>query len=71
MDEKFRDLVIVQIPILLAFGCFWLISLALPKSFLTLGALLIGAAVLCAGLSLLPVFQRARLRITKRKHQRE
>ena len=71
MDEKLRDAVIVQIPIVLSFGAFWLISLALPKSFLTLGALLLGAAVLCTGLSRIPVVQRARLRMVKRKHLRD
>ena len=71
MDEKLRDAVIIQIPIVLAFGSCWLVSLALPKSFLTLGVLLIGAAGLCAVLSLLPVFQRARLRMIQRKHPRD
>lgn len=71
MDEKLRDMVIVLIPIVLSFGGFWLISLALPKSFLTFGGLLLGAAVLCTCLSLAPLVQRARLRMLKRKYPKE
>lgn len=68
MEEKTRDRLIVLAPSGVAFFGGLLIYSALPKTFLTLIAVLVVAGLVSAVLSLLPPVQRARQRMIKRKY---